>query len=463
MTRPPIPPELRRAYLTDDVPPVACEVRATPEDFRVEEVPLYEPCGEGEHVYLRVEKRGITTDEAMRRLSRRLRIERRSIGHAGLKDARAVTVQTLSLHDPGGALDPAALLALDDPDLRVLEARRHKNKLKPGHLQGNCFLLRLTGAAKGEREARLVLERLAARGVANYFGLQRYGSERSTHRLGEALVREDAAAFVDLLLLGASSLPELLPAEEPAASDDAPDADPPGDGADEPHVEASGDEEQGEAGPTPTPRGRGAVARARAALRAGDLAAAQRLLPRSFSAEHSALRARLEGRKPEGCARAVPASWRSFYVAAFQSLLFNAYLTRRLARLDQVEAGEVVTLHRNGASFVVQDAAAEQARCATFELSPSGPLFGHKLLRPAEGSSARADEDAVLAALAPGLGPELTQALGARPRGERRPLRIPLRDPRVEVAGDDLLVGFFLPRGSYATSVIEELRKAQTD
>lgn len=456
MVRPPIPPELRRAYLTEDVPPVACEVRATPEDFRVEEVPLYDPCGEGEHVYVRLEKRGISTDEAVRRLSRRLRVERRAIGHAGLKDARAVTVQTLSIHDPGGAIDLAALPTLDDPNMRVLEARRHKNKLKVGHLQGNRFLLRLSGGARGEREARLVLERLAARGVANYFGLQRFGSERSTHRLGEALVREDAAAFVDLLLLGSADARAVEPSVEVTTAADEED----------PGADRAADPPEGEGeGEPPAPRGRDgrAVAQARAALRAGDLAAAQRLLPRSFSAEHSALRARIEGRKPEACARAVPSSWRSFYVAAFQSLLFNAYLTRRLARLDQVERGEVVTLHRNGASFVVEDAAAEQARCVSFELSPSGPLFGHKLLRPAEGSTARADEDVVLAALAPGLGPELTQALGARPRGERRPLRIPLRDPRVEVAGDDLLIGFFLPRGSYATAVIEELRKAQTD
>jgi tRNA pseudouridine13 synthase len=446
-----VPEVLRRGYLTPDVAPVACELRATPEDFRVDEVPLYEPAGEGEHVYLRVEKRGISTAEAVRRISRRLRVPPRAIGHAGLKDARAVTVQTLSIHLLGREVEPGSL---DDANLRVVDARRHKNKLKVGHLAGNRFTLRLRGGAAGEREARLVLERLAARGVANYFGLQRFGFERTTQRLGEALVREDPTAFVDWLLLGA---PDAAPAPAPdeVAADDVAegeDAEPTADG-------------EGDDAPPPPVRGRDAraVALAREKLRAGELREAQRLLPRSFQAEHSALRARIEKRDPAACVRAVPASWRSFYVAAFQALLFNAYLNRRLERVDQLEAGEVATLHRNGASFLVVDAAAEQARCATFELSPSGPLFGHKLLRPAEGSSARADEDAVLAALAPGLTAELTQALGARPRGERRPLRIPLRDPTVEVEGEDLRVGFFLPRGSYATAVIEELRKQQTD
>ncbi|MCW8139625.1 MAG: tRNA pseudouridine(13) synthase TruD, partial [Planctomycetota bacterium] len=175
MSRPPVPPELRRDYLTADIAPVACTVRATPEDFRVDEVPLYEPSGEGEHLFLRVEKRGVSTDEAVRRLCRRLDVDRRAVGHAGLKDARAVTTQWLSVHDPARRLDPAALPPLEDEALRVLEARRHGNKLKPGHLAGNGFLLRLTGAAPGEREVRLVLERLEARGVANYFGLQRFG------------------------------------------------------------------------------------------------------------------------------------------------------------------------------------------------------------------------------------------------------------------------------------------------
>jgi tRNA pseudouridine13 synthase len=427
----PIPDELRRGYLTSAIPAVPCEVRATPEDFRVEEVPLYEPCGEGEHLYLRIEKRGISTDEAMRRIAQRLDVPRRAIGHAGLKDARAVTVQTLSVQGVAEAR------SIDDGQLKLLEAKRHKNKLKVGHLAGNRFLLRLRGAGPHEANARAALDILARRGVANYFGLQRFGNERTTHRLGEALVREEPKAFVDLLIFGSSS----------AAPSDA-----------EPLEE---DEET----VAPRPRGRDAQAvfDARAAARAGDLERAAQLMPRSFAPEQTALRMLSRGRSPADAARSVPNERRSFYAAAFQSFLFNAYLTRRLERLDHVEQGEVVTLHRNGASFVVEDAVTDEARCATFELSPSGPLFGHKLLRPAEGSAPRADEEAVLSALAPGLGPELTQALGARPRGERRPLRIPLREPKVEVDGQDLLLGFFLPRGSYATAVLEELRKEQTD
>jgi len=47
-------------------------VKSQPEDFVVEEVGLYEPGGVGDHTYFRVEKRGITTHEAARRLAKAL-------------------------------------------------------------------------------------------------------------------------------------------------------------------------------------------------------------------------------------------------------------------------------------------------------------------------------------------------------------------------------------------------------
>jgi tRNA pseudouridine13 synthase len=422
--RPDVPPELARAYVTADLDPLPGEARVEPEDFVVEEVPLYEPSGEGEHLYLTIRKQGIATGEAVRRLASRLGVKRNAVGYAGRKDARAITTQTISAHTRETPESVADLGSLGDDQLTVLSVSRHKNKLKIGHLRGNRFRLRIRGGAAGEQGARATLAVLAARGVANYFGLQRFGRNRTTHRLGEALVREDSAAFLELLLQGArTSNGEAAPACE--------------DGS-----------------PLHT---------ARAAAAQGDYATAAAAFPRSFTSEVAACRALAKGRTEDNAAKAVPLKQRQFYTAAFQSALFNAYLTRRLDRLDRLDAGEVAYLHRNGAAFVVTDADAEAPRTQALEISPSGPLFGRKLLRPAEGSTARADEDAILAELAPGLDATLTHALGAKPQGLRRPLRFPLADASVEVEGDDLWIAFFLPKGCYATAVLEELFKRQVD
>jgi tRNA pseudouridine13 synthase len=419
--RPPVPPELQRGHVTGDLPPVPGEARTRPEDFEVDEVPLYEPCGEGEHLYLKIRKRGITTDEALRRLSKRLGVKRRNLGYAGRKDARAITTQTLSAQ---GVPVPEDLAPLCDEQLEILSASRHRNKLKVGHLLGNRFRLTIRGGGGGLAVAQTALARLEAKGVPNAFGLQRFGRNRTTHRLGEALVREDAEGFLELLIQGAR-----VSAGEP----------PP------PVLEGS------------------PLAEARAAAASGDYRLAANRFPRSFSSELAACRALADGRDGRGAVRSVASKQRMFYVAAFQSLLFNSYLRRRLDRLDQIDVGEVVTLHRNGASFRVTEPERDRPRCAAFEISPSGPLFGRRLLRPEEGSVAFDLEQQVLAELAPGLEPTLTDALGAKPQGLRRPLRIPLREVSVEQEGDDLRISFFLPKGCYATAVLEELFKRQVD
>lgn len=151
-------------------------IRATPDDFFVEELPAYGPSGEGEHVLVYVEKRSLTTDEAALRLARALGVEPRGAGWAGMKDKHAVTRQWLSFAAPR-ALDVAARLdGLALEGLRVLEVARHEAKLKPGHLAGNRFVLVLRGltdeAAAWVGEA---LAREARAGVPNYYGPQRFG------------------------------------------------------------------------------------------------------------------------------------------------------------------------------------------------------------------------------------------------------------------------------------------------
>src|SRR5919107_3612385 len=108
-------------YLTRDFPGIGGTLKNRAEDFFVQEVPLYEPAGEGEHVYCEIQKVGLTTFEAISRVARKLNVPTRSIGYAGMKDARAVTRQVLSI----AGTTPEAVMSLRVPGLTVQWAARH--------------------------------------------------------------------------------------------------------------------------------------------------------------------------------------------------------------------------------------------------------------------------------------------------------------------------------------------------
>src|SRR5205085_9755327 len=96
---------------------------------------LYEPSGEGEHVYCEIQKVGLTTFAAIHQIAEALGVSSRDIGYAGLKDARAITRQLFSIW---GAT-PEAVMNLKLPNITVQWAAQHGNKLRLGHLAGNRF------------------------------------------------------------------------------------------------------------------------------------------------------------------------------------------------------------------------------------------------------------------------------------------------------------------------------------
>jgi tRNA pseudouridine13 synthase len=159
---------------------------AVPEDFRVEELPLFRPLGTGLHTFVHVEKRLRDTEEIARALARAAGVPPREVGYAGRKDRRAVARQWLSV--PG--LDPERALALEIPGCRVLEALRHPHKLRTGQLTGNRFELLVRElppeAAAGAPAAAAELVR---RGFPNRFGAQRFGRDGANAERGLELLR----------------------------------------------------------------------------------------------------------------------------------------------------------------------------------------------------------------------------------------------------------------------------------
>lgn len=315
--------------------------KQTPEDFEVEEVPAYLPNGEGEHLYLWVEKRGVSTPEAAKRLARHFGITDRDMSWAGLKDKQALTRQLICV--PAKVEGTVGMFS--DAEVKVLWAKRHKNKLKTGHLAGNRFTLKVVDIVD-EAAFRAAYEKLCTEGVPNFFGDQRFGA-------------------------------------------------------------AGGNAEAG-----------------------------KRLLQRGGKGSGS----RFE---------------RKLMLSAYQSLLFNRALERRIAAgaFGRALSGDVLKKHETGGEFVCADPAVDQPRVDAFEVSPTGPLFGPKMRR-AEGDVGAAeqvllDEEKVDHAL--------FEAGGGETLGARRFFRITLGDPSLELSGGIAQLKLTLPAGSYATVVLGEL------
>lgn len=171
--------------LTDDLLGVGGRIKDRPDDFRVEEVPAYMPSGEGEHLFLWVEKRGMGAEYFTKAIARTLELPVTEVGTAGLKDRHAVTRQWVSVP----ARCQSAVGQLESDEIRVLTVSRHNNKLKPGHLRGNRFDILVRDADRERQgQAAQIIERLRQQGLPNYYGPQRFGHDGETAKLGFQLL-----------------------------------------------------------------------------------------------------------------------------------------------------------------------------------------------------------------------------------------------------------------------------------
>jgi tRNA pseudouridine13 synthase len=412
------------AYLTADLPGIGGKIKQHLEDFVVEEVPLYKAEGVGTHCYLFVEKRGYSTMAAADLVAKALGRRSFDIGYAGLKDKQAVTKQWFSVEH----LDTPEAKQLGEklPEgLKIVALTRHRNKIKRGHLLGNRFQIRVrndewgrvgVGMAEASRRAEAILEVLKKRGVPNFFGPQRFGMRRDNHMLGLALLQHEDKAFVDRFL------------GDPDESVD-----------------------------------HGQVLHARQQYAKGELEAAINSWPGHLRDERRALSALIKGKgNPKRAVFAVDMELKRLMVSALQSFLFNRVLERRLSKLDIVMPGDFCYKHENGASFLVgsaiEEAQKEQPRADAHEISPTGPLYGHRM-SDAQAVAGQMEAEVLHEYQ---LTPETFEGPMGAPGG-RRPLRFFADDLHTEAGSDEhgmyLEFEFMLPGGSYATVLLGEVMK----
>lgn len=397
---------MRGRYLTAGLPGIGGQIKAHPEDFVVEELPLYAPCGQGEHTYVRIEKRGLSTFGVVQTIARELHISARDIGFAGIKDARAVARQTLSLMH----VEPEEVEKLRVSGLEVLWVSRHRNKLRTGHLRGNRFTIRMRGVEESVLPlAQNVLDLLVQRGVPNHYGQQRFGERTNSHLLGQALLCSDTASFLSELL------------GHPRDVD------------------------------------RSSIREARRHFDAGNCKKAEQLWPPAMVDERRALRVLIDTGNQSLAMGSMPRRMQRFLLSAYQSHLFNRIVAARLEEIHRIRDGDLAWKHDSGAVFLVEDADVEQPRAEQMEISPSGPMFGCKM-RTAREEPGRLERKVLEEE---GLSLEDFRGRGAmRAKGTRRPLRVPLRE--VELWYDEgLMLRFDLPPGSYATNVLREITKEE--
>lgn len=411
-------------YLTHEVAGIGGEIKQRPEDFLVEEIPLYTPSGEGEHIYMLVEKQGLSTLQLRDAIAHHFKVHRKSIGHAGLKDKHAVTRQVISVHAPGKV--PEDFPSFQHDRARVLWVDLHHNKLQRGHLAGNRFSIKVRGVdPMSVRNAKRSLDMLKRVGVPNRFGVQRFGYLMNNHLVGRALIMGDFGQALELILA--------------------------------PHPNA--------------PKG---SINAREAYARGDFQSAAELMPKVFKVERYALLALARGEPPERAIRAIDPTAAGFFVSSFQSAVFNGVLNERVrsGTLDRLLGGDLAFVLKSRSTFLVSPEEASEApedlvsRMERFEISPSGPMWGTTMPR-AGGDVGQLELDALAQAGVVTKDMELCEQRSDYPMigGDRRPLRIPVIDPEVEGGIDEhgayVRCAFELPRGSFATTVMDEVMKTE--
>ncbi|MBC8523229.1 tRNA pseudouridine(13) synthase TruD [PVC group bacterium] len=385
---------------------ISGSIKNRPEDFIVEELPLYDPSGDGEHLYLCVQKTGMTHELMTRLIAKEMEVNQRAIGSAGRKDCNAITTQLVSVHLPG---EEDRIPTFSHEGIVVLWHARHSNKLRTGHLLGNRFDIRLRGIDPTRvTTLQKRLQILAQQGLPNFFGTQRFGNDQNNHLLGAAIITNRFEYLVEMILDG-----------------------------DEKHHQAA---------------------------KSRDYKKALESWPLGNPLQQNILETLANGKNFREASKRISKSLQKLWVNALQSFIFNQTLRRRQTdgTWDKMINGDLAWKHDGGGrtfEVTAEDLASAELleRTTRIEVSPTGPLWGPKMRKPA----GKVFEDELDDLSEFDVSDELQKNDRRLASGARRPLRVKVGNPSigggVDEHGGFIRVQFELPAGSYATVLIGEM------
>lgn len=426
----PLEDELGLGFYTTHTSGIDGQLRRQPEDFQVHEdsAPIAKARAEGKYTLARVRARNWETNRLMRELASRLGIPQRSIYFTGTKDKRAVTVQNLAIAAP-----EEAVAGLEIRDVDVLETYRVDRAPKLGEHSGNRFVVRIRELEAEIEEVEARVHEIRGRlleegGFPNFFGPQRFGSVRpNTHLVGREIVhgRIGDAVWTYIAYPGRDDPPEVREEREQL-------------------------------------------------WETRDVSLAKETIPRRFDYEHELIGHLADNPGDHaGALMQLPLNLTRLFVGAYQAWLFNRALTRRAEQAHPGRAIEGDLLHPasedgtpdDDRSIPVRERNLGRCRTATERGKgfPTAALPGYE--EPwADGLQGQierdvlADEDIASDAFRVLELPKLSSS------GTRRAMWCPLDQLDVTVDADDrgdyVELGFFLPKGSYATCVLREFMKA---
>jgi len=412
-------------YITT-VKGIGGEIRVKYEEFYVEEILETLPSGEGPNTWFFIEKVGRNTLDVILDIARNLRISRKRMGFAGMKDKRAVTRQWLCISNT----DPEMIKKIKNLEeelynVKILKIIQNEKKLRIGQLKGNKFRILIRNSDNPERDAKIaedILAKLSIIGVPNYYGWQRFGKSRpNTHLVGKALIRNNLKDAVD------SYIGKPYDAEPEHIKD------------------------------------------ARRIYEEGYLEDSHEKMPASMRYEKMMLKVLIKelGKKDELnetsyrlAIESLPKPLKRMFVHAYQSFLFNKAVSERVKfGINKYVEGDIIIDNQEHLIHEIKEDEIDEL-IENFKADSTAPLFGTKvpLANFKVGEMERKilkdenlDKKDFECVKMPKLGSH----------GLRRAIRFKIWDTSAEHTDEGVLVGFSIPKGCYATAVLREIMKSE--